>query len=1017
MGRGLFPFLSNSKKYVNHRFVLKRSLILFFLLFGAASLLAQNTTIDSLKQLLNIQQGVSKINTLNALASASQLVGVNSAINYANDAYTLALNIKDNKSIITSGYALGTLYGITKNDSLSYKYLRNALDLAFSIEDAYLITVGYLRLSSYYRYIYEPWQSVELLNKSLIISEENNFIKQIGETHIGLGDSYRSLGRYEKSLNNYLMALRINESLNDQTAIAENLNSIGNVYQRTDDYENAMDYFIRALEINQLKKNVKNITMNIHNIGVIHQKNGDYQKALINYQNALTIAESSNDTLGQGIITENIGSVLVKQGKLELGLEHLNKALTLMENRRTHRSILSTLNEISLVKIQMGEGQGAKEVAEKVIYLAKEYEESDQLRDGYLNLSNSYTILKDYEKAHLFLEKYNALNDSLFGIEKTQQINELQIQYETEKKDQEISSLQHEKEIAGAQRKIYFLIAAIVLLVMVGLYFNQRLRTKRNRLLLEKEKEVDRLKSNFFANISHEFRTPLTLILGPIESMLAEIKDKNHQYQLGLMQRSASRLLRLINQILDLSKLESGQLELKVKEINMANLIKGVTGSFQSMADSKDIDLECEVSDTEIQLYGDQSQIETIFINLISNAFKFSDTGGRITVRLNKNDTGEVVLQVMDNGVGIPSEQVEQIFNRFYQAGSASTNQYEGTGIGLALTKELVELHSGTIQVTSELGKGTEVTVRFPFGNDHLQKANIDTEKSKNIEENSYREVFTKQAQAQEVDIIEEKDAEKPIVLLIEDNEDVRKYIKSILGEKYTLLEASDGLEGLDQAKAFIPDLIISDVMMPKMNGYEACRNLKQDEKTSHIPIILLTAKASLNSRLEGLETEADLYLNKPFAPKELLLCIHNLIQSRKKLRDRYNRQVVLKPTDIAINSIDELFLQRLLKLLEEFHHDEHFSVEQLSKEIGMSRSQLHRKLQALTNQTPSQFINSFRLQRAMELLKKNHASVSEIAYLVGFASHSYFNKCFLLQYGSTPSSVIESSMDSGDKK
>jgi DNA-binding response OmpR family regulator len=245
-------------------------------------------------------------------------------------------------------------------------------------------------------------------------------------------------------------------------------------------------------------------------------------------------------------------------------------------------------------------------------------------------------------------------------------------------------------------------------------------------------------------------------------------------------------------------------------------------------------------------------------------------------------------------------------------------------------------------------------------------------------------------------------------LLIIEDNADVRSYLQSILDTNYILLQAVNGEEGIRQAKSFIPDLIISDVMMPKMDGYEACRRLKKDEKTSHIPVILLTAKSSVDSRIEGLETEADLFLNKPFIPRELLLCVHNLIESRKKLRERYNRQMVLKPSDIAVNSMDELFLQRLMKVVEANFEDENFTVEQLSAEMAMSRSQLHRKLHALTNESCSQFIRTFRLQRAMELLKRKSASVSEIAFKVGFSSPSYFNKCFVQQFGCIPSSVSE---------
>jgi signal transduction histidine kinase/DNA-binding response OmpR family regulator/tetratricopeptide (TPR) repeat protein len=992
------------------------------LLSGVTSLQAQHLNTDSLRQMLPKQNGIDKINTLNALAAQTDLP-VDSSLNYAIQALNLAREINDNTSIINSEYELGELYAHKKADTAALQHLRHAFELAQEEDNSFLITSGYLRFARYYLIANNPRKSIEYSNHALAMAEKNTLKKQLAEAYFRLGAAYKALGVYQNSVSHFLKALRIQEELNDRREIAKIYSSIGTVYQRTRDFDDALDYFNRSMKISESYHDDRGVLNNILNIGVIHQKKKNYEDALLHYNRALPLARTLNDASGEAILTGNIGSTLIDSGKPEEGLEYLNKALALKEKIKNPASILHTLNDIADVKIRLGDGKGAKGTAERVVNMATQYEVSDQLRYGYLNLSKSYRLLKDYEKAYNALRKYNSINDSLFSIQKAQQINELQVQYDTEKKDMAINALQQEKQIANAQRKIYFLAGAIILLVLAGLYINQRQKTKRNQQLLEKEREVDRLKSSFFANISHEFRTPLSLILGPIETLQSKINDPDKQFQLGLMKKNASRLMRLINQILDLSKLQAGYLELKATELNVVDLIRGVSATFQSLIDSKGIQFKFESKAEEIMVYCDQERIETICINLISNAFKFSDTGGEIMVRMNKIDpvnskhaAGEMELHVIDNGVGISAEHLSHIFDRFYQAGSASEKQYGGTGIGLALTKELVELHGGTISVTSEPGTGTTVTVRIPLGKDHLREDQIIHDSEPGIPRLSYPDLHSIEILPEDSDATEKNDTEKPLVLLIDDNEDVRNYIKSILHTQYTLLEAVNGEEGIRQAKSFIPDLIISDVMMPEMNGYEACKRLKKDEKTSHIPVILLTAKASIDSRIQGLETEADLYLNKPFVPKELELCINNLIQSRKKLRERYNRQMVLKPTEIAINSTDELFLQKLMKIVEANYADENFSVEQLSMEIGMSRSQLHRKLHALTNESTSQFIRSFRLQRAMELLKKNHASVSEIAFMVGFASHQYFNKCFSEQYGRTPSSVIEESVTAEHK-
>lgn len=981
------------------------------LLLYSPVVLGRHSHYDSLLRILPTQPKIQQIETLRKLGVAFSKSSPDSAIVFATRGLHVAYELDLQREIIATEYLLGRLYATQQEDTLARLHLERGLNRARNEPNDSLIGKGYLELATYYLGNDSPRQSIELLETCLKETELNDQ-RLVSELYTSMGDAYKALGAYQNATDFYLRGLRLTETLNDDLRSADIYNSMGTVYMRTGDLADALDYFDRASRIYKARNDAAGLAISMMNTGVIYQKQNKLEAALDIYYEVLPRTRVLKNVEREAIATGNIGSTLASLGKLEEGLQYLEKALALKEASGNYKRTLHTLNDIAHVKIQLGDGRGAKDAAEKVLELAPKYEGWDQLRYGYLNLSKSYKLLADYKNAYQFLEKYNSLNDSLFNIEKAEQINELQIRYDTEKKDMAIRSLQQERKIANAERRNYILTATMLLVVFAGLYINQRLKAKRNLQLLEKEREVDRLKSDFFANISHEFRTPLSLILGPIDTMLSKAEDSHQRFQLDLMKRSASRLLRLINQILDLSKLQFSKPELCVTELNGVECIRGVAATFQSMADVRGIELEFATEEPEIFVYCNREQIATVCINLMSNAFKFTDTGGRIIVRLlrvsdSQHKGGLLELQVSDNGIGIPKEEVDHIFDRFYRAGSASEKQYGGTGIGLALTRELVELHLGSIGVQSQLGVGTTVTVRLPLGNAHLREDQIISE----TKTQSHREFLHEPVDGTSVypDAgVSGATAEKPLILLMDDNDDVRSYIKSILAEKYILFEAPNGEEGIRMAKAFIPDLIISDVMMPVMDGYQACKKLKKDEKTSHIPVILLTAKASVTSRLEGLETEADLYLAKPFVPQELLLCIHNLIQSRRKLRERYNRHVVLKPADISINSTDELFLQRLMKIVEEHHDNEAFSVEQLSTEIGMSRSQLHRKLQALTNESASQFIRTFRLQRAMELLKKKHASISEIAYKVGFSSAPYFNRCFLQHYGCTPSSVIE---------
>jgi signal transduction histidine kinase/ligand-binding sensor domain-containing protein/DNA-binding response OmpR family regulator len=588
--------------------------------------------------------------------------------------------------------------------------------------------------------------------------------------------------------------------------------------------------------------------------------------------------------------------------------------------------------------------------------------------------------------------------------------------------------------------------------LLIGLlYAGYRVRLRQVQLKQEAQMEhfqaqhlaeVDRLKSRFFANISHEFRTPLTLILGPIrkwkertvarlsraalpESGSGELPNNMGELHndMSMAERNAHRLLRLINQLLDLSKLESGAMKLHACCLNIVPFIKGVVFSFESSAGVRGVSLKVVVQHKEIEVYTDRDMVEKIVSNLLSNAFKFTPKGGTVGVTLTpilsldgegvSGGWGEgfVEIEVSDTGIGIPPDQLDKVFDRFYQVDASQTREQEGSGIGLALVKELVELHRGTIQVESVVGRGTTFTVRLPMGRKHLKyeeivEAPIIVEPTLDEADDA---IVGKSVQETKIETPSRSiDVDQPIVLVIEDNADVRAYIKDYLVPHYQLIEARDGAEGIEKAREIIPDLIVSDVMMPKKDGYDVCRTLKMEEKTSHIPIILLTAKAASENKIEGLEIGADDYLIKPFDPKELLARVKNLIDLRRKLRDRFSTSAPLRPGEIAVTSMDDAFLRRVMAVVEQYIGDEGFTVEQLGHEVAMSRAQLHRKLTALTDLSASEFIRYVRLHRAMDMLKKNSGTVSEIAYSVGFSDPSYFSRAFHGQFGMSPSEVRE---------
>jgi len=552
---------------------------------------------------------------------------------------------------------------------------------------------------------------------------------------------------------------------------------------------------------------------------------------------------------------------------------------------------------------------------------------------------------------------------------------------------------------------------------------------KLGSLETEKLKEVDQIKSRFFANISHEFRTPFTLIFGPAKDITEHAKDVNIKKRAGIIQKNAAKLYGLVNQLLDLSKLEAGKMTLETTELNIIPLLKGLVLSFTSLAERKKIILKFDTQEENINVYIDKDKIEKIITNILSNAFKFTSEGGEVVVSVSKStsliviqrtDTGVVPkdnvveIKITDTGIGIPKQRIEKIFDRFYQVDGSIIGEGEGTGIGLALTKELVELHKGFISVESKEGVGTTVKLQIPLGKEHLKSGEIvkkekleqDTktiEKPETINGIVMPEEKSVINKLLDTDLSGEKEG-KPLLLIVEDNFDVRNYIVSHLEEHYKIYEAIDGEEGLTKSIEQFPDLIISDVMMPKMDGFRLCEKLKTDERTSHIPIILLTAKATSENKIEGYETGADDYIMKPFDAKELQVRIKNLINQRKQLQKHFQKEGIFNLENKKIISVDKKFLEKVIKIINENISDTSFGVELFASNLAISRAALHKKLVALIGESPSELIKRIRLSKAGILLKNKSGNISEIALEVGFNNPAYFSECFKKQFGDTPS-------------
>jgi len=551
---------------------------------------------------------------------------------------------------------------------------------------------------------------------------------------------------------------------------------------------------------------------------------------------------------------------------------------------------------------------------------------------------------------------------------------------------------------------------------------NQTLEQKVIERTCELEKkneqimEMDQLKTRFFTNISHEFRNPLTLILSPLEDMLTkkELTEKN-RITMERMHRSALRLLALINQLLDLSKIDSGSMKLELFESDLYRFLMIIFNSFIPMAERKNINYKFRIPKEKFRTYYDQDKIEKIVYNLLSNAFKFTPEGGTIdcSVKIWHDRQPKVVeISVKDSGPGIPVELTERIFDRFFQMEGTTRQDLSGTGIGLSLTKELAEMQHGDIFINSKPDSGSEFTVTIPIGFEHLQQEEYVLKELNDINESfvTIHAVLPNYQPGGDDHLIDvDEGSDKQQILVVDDDADIRAHIIENMGDMFIIYEAGDGKEGLDMAVDRIPDLIVTDLAMPNLDGLEMCKKLKTDLRTSHIPIIMLTAKATVENRIQGFETGADDYITKPFNMQELVVRIKNLTEQRQKLREQFSRDVILQPQNISITSCDEKFLNKAMVIIEENMNNFEFDVTKLTDKLEISRVQLFRKLKALTDQSPSEFIRTIRLKRAAQLLDKGFGNIAEVTYQVGFNNLSYFAKCFRELYGLSPSDYAKS--------
>ena len=894
------------------------------------------------------------------------------------------------------------------DSSLYYGQL--ALNLSIELKDQKREADAHYRLGQFYEDKGLADRSVEELDKAIEICKRIHYPMRHTFVHTQKGYVLNEAGKTEEALKSFLEGLEVAEQYGIKGREGHLLVDIGDFFRLQHNFTEALDYLERAKVLFESTDNQGGICRTLFTLGSTYfAMKGKAKKSIeANFEMLNGPCRKNSSMAFVGKIYNNIGGAYSKMEDFENAEKYLLKALKIKQKHSSTRSLLYTQNELTSLYLSTQKYDQALYYAEKSYENVQKtnniYVEYDILRN--LSLLNSKT--EDYKQANYYNGLYNDLRDSIGNMSQAQALAEMRAQYETAKKEKEIVAAKFEAERYESRFKNLLLIGLLGLLLVITFFWWYRFRNRQKALETQRLIELDRMKSRYFANISHELRTPLSLIIDPLQQLAEKNRNPEQAELLRIAETNGKRMLQMLNQMLDLSKLQDGKMKLKVQKLDLHLMLKTTLSTFEPVAQQKDIHLRLISDVDQLFLYFDPDKLEKTLYNVLGNALKFTPQGGEVTLLLIERKT-HAQISIRDNGIGISKEQQAFVFDRFYQVDDSNTRAYGGTGIGLALAKELVELHNGTIKLSSKEEKGTQVSILLPLGRKHLKDKQIvqSTIQSSDLFPNANPMVLIGDQQVSLPEKAPSKE-EKAIILLIEDQAEMRRYISQQLSSQFQILEARDGQEGYALGIEEIPDLIICDVMLPGIDGIELCQRFKKDQKTSHIPIILLTAKAQQADKLKGLKAGADEYMYKPFSSQELLLRINRLIDQQLQLQQQISKGRGISPRKINVSSMDEQFLQNLMEIVENRMSDESFGVEELGKAIGISRSQLHRKIKALTGQSTNLFLREIRLKRALQLLKQEAGSAAEIAYQVGFSNPNYFYKCFKEQFGKTPGQVLK---------
>lgn len=979
---------------------MKQPIVILLLVFTCTVLAGQSSD-ETVERITNILQknahDTTRIKLLHSLADTYSDSQYQQTLTIENKALSIAEQGKHTRHMVACYLRIGSLHRKHSDYRAAIRYLNSALTDAATIQNDNLLTDARLELGIAYLRIGKLDSSEISLKKGISLTDKSGNIRQEAALNNMMGNVLRERNRFDSATVYYLKATHLFERLEDDAGLTQSLSNMGNIQYLMGNYKKAEAYGLESLRFAEKIHSQSSIAYSNRLLGRIYRKLQRFDDAIRVYTIAITIYHALSASRDMSETYTAVGNIYYEQSDFVSALKAYHKALHINKANGDSVNLAYTYASLGSVMFSRKQYDQAIRYFDSTKLVSKQIQLAILEMDSNLGLSEVYHVTGKYKPAYEYYTRYIALRDSITSIEEKEKAAELEARYQNEKKENEIRALSAENELKalqlqqqGTQRNYLIALSILSLLVMGVLYRNYRIKQRTSSKLLE----LDEIKSRFFANISHEFRTPLNLILGPIYRKLetASAEDKR---ELEMMQRNAERLHLLINQLLDLSKLESGTMKLRITQNNIVRDLNLILESFHPMAARKQIDYKINLPSAPIEAYYDPDKLEKIAYNLLSNAFKFTPAGGTITVTVALHDS--LVLNVKDSGPGIPEDSLSKIFDRFYQVDDSSTRLAGGTGVGLALARELALAHHGTLVVENNTDQGCQFTFSISLKKETYLKdmAGGDEEPETFLYRMDHGDIALNTPVNQ---------APLPLVLIAEDHRDMLTFISETLKEHFQIIQATDGLSAFEQATLSVPDLIITDWMMPRLDGHALCEQLKTHEATSHIPVIMLTARADQASKLAGLKTGADDYLTKPFDASELTIRVQNLIAQRKKLQKLFEKQITLQPKAIVLPAADADFIAKVMGIVEVNYGDSLFGVDEFTREAGLSRTQLHRKLKALTDKSPGEFIRQYRLERAKQLLRTPGIQVSEVAFQTGFNNPSHFAKAFKDFTGIAPS-------------